>query len=357
MLSPSLLLQGSKADIGRLIARKVTDYVQHQSASGPRSGWAVIGVVIDFIGMREVRVKNIAGIIGEIGDEMSALYADHITDNWQILFGNGDIEEYDVSRLIYGLNLYQKIKSSSETQRMFGIDPTQLTANAAPPGIRKKVVAGQPGGKCWKLQRQSPSSEIARDSGGGSRRQSGLNPFPATANAAVAGGTREADGVTATVDNNDRDGADCHPPVLSFTIDPFPSSSSSQLDSASDRRPTLFSNCNLCIHSSLYGKSNLDSQICEDTFTTQQGTVYCKSCASSAILLALNGAKMINDNVRTGRLDVRVEIDTASVSATATARHSARYVGINYNIHNQSATLGCYCIDSTDFHVYPFIHI
>ena len=297
-------------------------------------------------------MKNIAGIIGEIGDEMSALYADHITDIWQILFGNGDIEEYDVSRLIYGLNLYKKIKSSSETQRMFGIDSTQLTANAAPPGIRKKVVAGQPGGKCWKLQKQSPISGIARDSGGGqSRRQSGLNPFPATAT--VAGGTGEADGFS------DREGTDRMLPALLSPIDPFPSKCSSQLDSTSEKRPTLFSNCNLCIHSSHYGKSNFDSQICLDTFTTSQGVVYCKSCASSVILLALNGSKMMDENERTYKPDVSVEMETAA--ATVIATNSKRYVRMesyDCSMRTSSSTFVWYSVYLNIYfmYVYPFIN-
>ena len=140
-----------------MVLRKTTDIGQQQQHSevGRRSGWATIGVVVDYIAMREVRVKNMAGINGEIGDEMSALYRSRVTDSWQILFGNRDTEIYDVTKLIYGFNLYHKAKLSTDLQKSYGIESGQLNSNCVPPGMKKIIVAGQPSSKSSKTQKLS----------------------------------------------------------------------------------------------------------------------------------------------------------------------------------------------------------
>lgn len=145
-----------------MVLRKTTDAGQQQQQSevGRRSGWAAIGVVVDYIAMREVRVKNIAGINGEIGDEMSALYRSRVADSWQILFGNSDTEVYDVTKLIYGFNLYHKAKLSTDLQKIYGIESGLLNPNCVPPGMKRIVVAGQPISKSSKTQKLSSPAHL-----------------------------------------------------------------------------------------------------------------------------------------------------------------------------------------------------
>lgn len=67
-----------------------------------------------------------------------------------MLFGNGETDEFDISRLIYGLNSYQRLKASSEIQSAFGIEAHHLSVNAVPPGMKKVIVTRQLGGKMVK---------------------------------------------------------------------------------------------------------------------------------------------------------------------------------------------------------------
>lgn len=67
-----------------------------------------------------------------------------------MLFGNGETDEFDISRLIYGLNSYQRLKASSEIQSAFGIEAHHLSVNAVPPGMKKVIVTRQLGGKVVK---------------------------------------------------------------------------------------------------------------------------------------------------------------------------------------------------------------
>lgn len=131
-----------------------------QADARARTGWAAVGVVVDFSAMREVRVKNIAGIAGEIGDEMSALYRDGVMDSWHILFGNSETEVYDVTKLIHGLIMYHKVKLSTDLQLIYGVEPTQLNPSSVPPGMRKRLVAGHPSAKSSKLHRLSATPNV-----------------------------------------------------------------------------------------------------------------------------------------------------------------------------------------------------
>ena len=144
-----------------------------------RTGWAAVGVVVDFVAMREVRVKNVTGIPGEIGDEMSALYKDGLMDNWHILFGNSETEIYDVTMLIQGLNMYQKVKLSADLQLAYGIEASQLMSSSVPPGMRKKIIVGQ-SAKTAKLPKQpvNPNGvdSAAGKSDSGKRESSNLIP-------------------------------------------------------------------------------------------------------------------------------------------------------------------------------------
>jgi hypothetical protein len=81
-----------------------------------------------------------------------------------VLFGNGETDEFDISRLIYGLNSYQRLKSSLEIQRAFGIEAYHLSGNAVPPGMQKVIVTGQLGGKVVKSK--TVASAIASVSNG-----------------------------------------------------------------------------------------------------------------------------------------------------------------------------------------------
>lgn len=120
-----------------------------------------MGVVVDFVALREERIKNVTGIPGEIGDEMSALYKGDIMDKWHILFGNSETEIYDVTRLIQGLNMYQKVKLSADLQATYGVEAFQLMSSSVPPGMRKKLLGGH-SGKSAKLQKQAanPSHNV-----------------------------------------------------------------------------------------------------------------------------------------------------------------------------------------------------
>lgn len=120
--------------------------------------------------MYESRVKNTCGIEGEIGEKMSDLHKEHIMDLWHVLFGNGETDEFDISKLIYGLNSYQRLKSSSEIQKAFGIEACHLSVNAVPPGMKKLIVTGQLGGKVVK-------SKAAASTGGNNGRKPGRPPI------------------------------------------------------------------------------------------------------------------------------------------------------------------------------------
>ena len=124
-----------------------------------------MGVVVDFVAMREVRVKNLTGIPGEIGDEMSALYKGGLMDNWHILFGNSETEIYDVTMLIQGLNMYQKVKVSADLQLTYGVEASQLMSSSVPPGMRKRIIAGQ-SAKTVRLPRQPVNPNVVDSAAG-----------------------------------------------------------------------------------------------------------------------------------------------------------------------------------------------
>ena len=273
-----------------MVLRKITDTGQQQQLSdvGKRSGWAAVGVVVDYVAMREVRVKNIAGIGGEIGDEMSALYRDSIRDSWQILFGNFDTEVYDVTKLIYGFNLYHKVKLSAELQKLYGIESAQMNSNCIPPGMRKVAVAGQLSSKSSKTQKlhSSPahlevSEECTRLSG-----SKGQNYDIFSSDDIISKGVS----LNSVLLNNNT--------VKSSTsfrsgqsVDKHSTASVSTTSHITSSKPQ----CRICgsYQNSSSGLGSLDSELSiptvENPFVTEDGNYFCGTCLKATLSLSLSG--------------------------------------------------------------------
>lgn len=62
-------------------------------------------------------------------------------DNWDIIFGNGDIENYDVRQLKEGLEAYENIQSSLNEQNILDLTEAHLNINSVPPGMKRTKIA------------------------------------------------------------------------------------------------------------------------------------------------------------------------------------------------------------------------
>jgi hypothetical protein len=75
------------------------------------------------------------------GDEMVSPNVNKETaDNWDILFGNGDVENYDARQLKEGLETYDNIQSSLNEQTLLELTEDHLNINSYPPGMKKKKI-------------------------------------------------------------------------------------------------------------------------------------------------------------------------------------------------------------------------
>ena len=77
------------SDIGRRVAKYDT--------SNGSSGWALIGVVVAYFPLQDRRLD---GMKVGLGEDMAALFTAGEYERWQILFGDGTFEYYDVIGLI-----------------------------------------------------------------------------------------------------------------------------------------------------------------------------------------------------------------------------------------------------------------
>jgi hypothetical protein len=61
-------------------------------------------------------------------------------DNWDVLFGNGDVENYDTRQLKEGLEAYDDLLSSMNEQTMLDLTEVHMNINSVPPGMKKKKI-------------------------------------------------------------------------------------------------------------------------------------------------------------------------------------------------------------------------
>jgi hypothetical protein len=237
--------------------------------------------------MREVRVKNMAGINGEIGDEMAALYRCRVTDSWQILFGNCDTEVYDVTKLIYGFNLYHKAKLSPDLQKLCGIEIGQLNSNCVPPGMKKMVVAGQPNSKSSKTQKLSSPAHL--EVNGESTKYSGSKGQSHDILASAAASTKIASLNSVPVNSADS--------KANTALHPGNFSSSHSIASISNAAHVTSSKlqCRICgcYHSPSGGIDSSDvapvTPSADNPFVTEDGYYYCVTCLRATLSLSLSG--------------------------------------------------------------------
>jgi hypothetical protein len=272
-----------------LVLRRTSDTGQQQQQSevGRRSGWGAIGVVVDYTAMREVRVKNMAGINGEIGDEMSALYRCRVTDSWQILFGNCDTEVYDVTKLIYGFNLYHKAKVSPDLQKLCGIELAQLNSNCVPPGMKKVVVAGQPNSKSSKTQKLSSPAHL--EVNGECTKYSGSKGLSHDVLTSATASNKTVSLNSVPVNSTDA--------KANTSLRPGNFSSSHSIASISDTAHVTSSKlqCRICgcyrIPSGGIGSPDVapGTPSADNPFVTEDGYYYCVTCLRATLSLSLSG--------------------------------------------------------------------
>ena len=152
------------------------------------SGWAAIGVVIKFVPLQEVRVSHSGfGINGEIGEDMAALHKASEKDEWEILYGNGDIVVMDVGGIIAGLTLYQRAKSTADQRLLHHLTDKMLKLNEAPPHMKKAIIKSTAMGSLEmnptkRVGRLSSSHHAANTNGSNSSSSSSSSSFPGAVN-------------------------------------------------------------------------------------------------------------------------------------------------------------------------------